>query len=194
MAKCEAKTKSGTLCQINAMPNGRCYRHGGASTGAPKGNKNALKHGAYSKFYTDDELGQLDDISTADLESELKLCKVQLIRALKAADKQALADDNKQLDLVGQATQVVKNGESISRQEINKKYAKTDYAGIIDRLVGRIQSLTQAMQDMGVKAIDYQMKMIELETIKSAMGDSEVQPVKIVIQVEDGRINDKPET
>ena len=190
MAKCEAKTKSGTLCQINAMPNGRCYRHGGASTGAPKGNKNALKHGAYSKFYTDDEIGQLDDISTADIESELKLCKVQLIRALNAADKQSSFDDSKQLDLVGQSTQVVKNGEQISRQEISKKYAKTDYAGIIDRLIGRIQSLTQTMQDMSIKALDYEMKAIELESIRSLAGDADVQPVKIVIQVEDGRLDD----
>jgi uncharacterized protein YjcR len=30
------------------MPNGRCRMHGGMSTGAPKGNKNALKHGRYT--------------------------------------------------------------------------------------------------------------------------------------------------
>jgi uncharacterized protein YjcR len=30
------------------MPNGRCRLHGGKSTGAPRGNKNALKHGRYS--------------------------------------------------------------------------------------------------------------------------------------------------
>jgi hypothetical protein len=30
------------------MPNGRCRMHGGPSPGAPKGNKNALKHGRYS--------------------------------------------------------------------------------------------------------------------------------------------------
>jgi hypothetical protein len=29
------------------MPNGRCRMHGGLSTGAPKGNQNALKHGRY---------------------------------------------------------------------------------------------------------------------------------------------------
>jgi uncharacterized protein YjcR len=31
------------------MPNGRCRMHGGKSTGAPKGNKNAWKHGNYSE-------------------------------------------------------------------------------------------------------------------------------------------------
>jgi len=31
------------------MPNGRCRMHGGLSPGAPRGNKNALKHGLYTK-------------------------------------------------------------------------------------------------------------------------------------------------
>jgi uncharacterized protein YjcR len=30
------------------MKNGRCRMHGGLSTGAPQGNKNAFKHGQYS--------------------------------------------------------------------------------------------------------------------------------------------------
>jgi uncharacterized protein YjcR len=30
------------------MSNDRCRMHGGLSSGAPKGNKNALKHGRYS--------------------------------------------------------------------------------------------------------------------------------------------------
>jgi hypothetical protein len=29
------------------MPNGRCRLHGGLSPGAPKGNRNAFKHGRY---------------------------------------------------------------------------------------------------------------------------------------------------
>jgi hypothetical protein len=30
------------------MPNGRCRMHGGMSPGAPKGNRNAFKHGRYT--------------------------------------------------------------------------------------------------------------------------------------------------
>jgi hypothetical protein len=30
------------------MPNGRCRMHGGMSPGAPRGNKNAFKHGRYT--------------------------------------------------------------------------------------------------------------------------------------------------
>jgi hypothetical protein len=46
--RCGAKTRRGTECQSPAMPNGRCRMHGGTSPGAPKGNRNAWKHGHYS--------------------------------------------------------------------------------------------------------------------------------------------------
>jgi uncharacterized protein YjcR len=46
--RCGAKTRTGTPCRSPAMPNGRCRMHGGKSSGAPKGNSNALKHGHYS--------------------------------------------------------------------------------------------------------------------------------------------------
>lgn len=47
-AICGAKTRRGTPCKTSPMKNGRCRMHGGKSTGAPKGNQNALKHGRYS--------------------------------------------------------------------------------------------------------------------------------------------------
>lgn len=47
--RCGAKTRSGIPCKSPAMANGRCRMHGGKSTGPPKGNKNALKHGFYTK-------------------------------------------------------------------------------------------------------------------------------------------------
>lgn len=43
--RCGARTRT---AQSPAMPNGRCRMHGGKSPGAPKGNKNALKHGSYT--------------------------------------------------------------------------------------------------------------------------------------------------
>src|SRR5712664_1581054 len=46
--RCGARTRSESPCQSPAMPNGRCRMHGGLSPGAPKGNKNALKHGLYA--------------------------------------------------------------------------------------------------------------------------------------------------
>jgi hypothetical protein len=46
--RCGARTRRGSRCRSPAMPNGRCRLHGGKSPGAPKGNKNAFKHGRYS--------------------------------------------------------------------------------------------------------------------------------------------------
>src|SRR5882762_2023880 len=46
--RCRARTRSGKPCQSPSMPNGRCRMHGGLSPGAPKGNKNAFKHGHYT--------------------------------------------------------------------------------------------------------------------------------------------------
>jgi hypothetical protein len=37
---------------IAGNANGRCRMHGGTSPGAPKGNKNALKHGRYKSEST----------------------------------------------------------------------------------------------------------------------------------------------
>ena len=49
-ARCGAKTRQGTPCRSPAVAGKeRCRMHGGAKgSGAPKGNKNALKHGLYT--------------------------------------------------------------------------------------------------------------------------------------------------
>ncbi|WP_417592069.1 HGGxSTG domain-containing protein [Parasphingorhabdus sp.] len=42
-------TRKGTECQSPAVKGKkRCRMHGGTNPGAPKGNRNAWKHGAYS--------------------------------------------------------------------------------------------------------------------------------------------------
>lgn len=46
--RCGAKTRRGTPCGGPAMANGRCRMHGGNNPGAPKGNRNAWKHGLRS--------------------------------------------------------------------------------------------------------------------------------------------------
>jgi len=46
--RCGARTRQRRPCQGMAMANGRCRMHGGGSPGAPKGNRNAWKHGYYS--------------------------------------------------------------------------------------------------------------------------------------------------
>jgi uncharacterized protein YjcR len=48
--RCGAHSRrSGKRCENGAMRNGRCRMHGEKATGAPKGNRNAWKHGNYSE-------------------------------------------------------------------------------------------------------------------------------------------------
>ena len=49
--RCGAKTRKGSACRSPAVwGKKRCRMHGGAyGSGAPKGNRNAFKHGYYSK-------------------------------------------------------------------------------------------------------------------------------------------------
>jgi len=49
--KCLARTRKETLCEkLPIKGKKRCRMHGGAeNSGAPKGNKNAFKHGHYSE-------------------------------------------------------------------------------------------------------------------------------------------------
>lgn len=50
VSKCGAYSRrTGKPCRQPAMKNGRCRIHGGKSTGPPKGNQNALKHGFYTR-------------------------------------------------------------------------------------------------------------------------------------------------
>lgn len=47
--RCGARTRSGTPCRAPAISGAeRCRMHGGKGSGAPKGNRNALKHGLYT--------------------------------------------------------------------------------------------------------------------------------------------------
>ena len=49
--RCGARTRSGMPCRSPAVKGKkRCRMHGGAKgSGAPRGNKNALKHGGYTR-------------------------------------------------------------------------------------------------------------------------------------------------
>ena len=96
--KCGAKTKAGTPCKLTAghgtdhVGAGKCKLHGGASDGAPEGNQNAVKHGAYSAIIRErlspDEQEVFDRIpTTSDLEGELRINRFKLLRLLEDVEQ-----------------------------------------------------------------------------------------------------------
>ena len=67
------------------MENGRCRMHGGKSTGPPKKNKNARKHGLFAKYLPDETLEIMDSINEINpldiLWTNIKMQYASIIRA-----------------------------------------------------------------------------------------------------------------
>lgn len=101
MGQCTATSKrTGERCKRFCAPGKKvCKWHGGASNGAPKGSKNALKHGAYEKITREtmfaDEITYADSVNTEPvsiLEEQLRVLKVKELRIAKRMKAAMLAE------------------------------------------------------------------------------------------------------
>lgn len=99
--QCTAKSKqTGERCKKPCVPGKKvCHWHGGRSKGAPKGNKNALKHGAFQRvdrlICFDDELKlvnglPLDPIET--LKEQIKILRIKELRIAKRMKESLIAE------------------------------------------------------------------------------------------------------
>lgn len=103
MGQCTATSKrTGERCKQLCAPGKKvCKWHGGASKGAPKGSKNALKHGAYEKITREtmfaDEVEYADsvDIDPASvLEEQLRILRVKELRIARRMKEAMLAEQD----------------------------------------------------------------------------------------------------
>jgi hypothetical protein len=143
IVECGAKTRAGGRCKAPAMKNGRCRVHGGQSTGAPKGNANAVKHGFYSDALRDDEERELyGRAAPGSVDDEIRLAKVKLFRYVKASGSVELQD------MVDGALEVIrKQGEDMRGVDYDRrelKVAAPDYADLIIRTLDLIRKLELA--------------------------------------------------
>lgn len=123
------------------MANGRCRVHGGASTGAPKSNKNAAKPGSiYSAYLTDEEKAIAADLRLGNVDEELRLTRIRLMRALKLESERA---DTAELD-----SEVERDGAENVTAKFERHLKVRDYAGLIDRLTARIAMLEKTRSDL----------------------------------------------
>jgi hypothetical protein len=104
---CGARTKSKAgKCQRVAgwgtdhLGAGKCKLHGGASKGAPKGSQNALKHGVYSKLFTEAEMDAAKAMQ-GSVDSELAIARLQFARLIHQMQQQG---DAPMLDVVEDKT------------------------------------------------------------------------------------------
>ena len=103
MGQCTATSKrTGERCKRFCAPGKKvCKWHGGASNGAPKGSKNALKHGAYEKITREtmfaDEVEYADSVDTdpaSVLEEQLRILKVKELRIARRMKEGMLAEQD----------------------------------------------------------------------------------------------------
>jgi hypothetical protein len=89
--KCDAKTQSGGRCRRAPMPNGRCYKHGGATPVGPASPH--FKHGRHSVLLKDIKgLGAhyeraLADPDLLNLDGEIALVDARLASLLEKVQK-----------------------------------------------------------------------------------------------------------
>lgn len=127
--ECGAKTRSGEPCKNSPLiGKKRCKLHGGKSTGSPSSATNAIKHGIYAKKLSPAERIKVDELQSGSVDDELTLCRILLGRALQKEKKHGA-----ELELVK-----VTVTPAAERQV---QFKRRDYEGIVDRLVGRIESL-----------------------------------------------------
>ena len=148
---CGAKTRAGKPCQNAAMANGRCRMHGGKSTGAPKNNQNSVKAGAlYSDYYTDEEKLLAEELELESIDAELRWCKIRLNRALKLEAEQAA--EAVELERIVETPALVGGVPITDDPDVppvqQKTFVRKDYEPIIQRLLGRIESLTLTRQKL----------------------------------------------
>lgn len=82
--RCTGVTASGSPCRNYAMPDSsRCRSHrdrelGPRAVGAPKGNRNAVTHGFYSQYLTQDDLLAMATATGGDLLDEVAFTRVMI--------------------------------------------------------------------------------------------------------------------
>lgn len=184
MSLCGAKTRNGGTCKKNALiGKTRCKLHGGKSTGAPKGNKNNLKAGGiYSQFLTDEERAISAEMELGSLDEELKLCKIRLMRALKAeAEQQAQVEEFNKLELEALNESPSLIGGLPDNDEIiqTKQFRRRDYGTIIDRLIARIESLETRRASLIQMSLDAERKKFELDKISKSDTSTTTAPIRI---------------
>lgn len=149
---CGARTRSGAPCKRAPMEGKtRCKLHGGASTGAPKGNSNAVKHGFYSDALLPEERLLYERAEVGNLDDEIRLARVKLHRFVRLSGSLELQD------LVDGALEVArKSGMAydfatkemapFEKQEI--KAAAPNYAELIIKQLDIIRKLELARVEL----------------------------------------------
>lgn len=185
---CGAKTRAGTPCRRPAgwgtdhVGEGRCKLHGGKSTGAPKGNQNAKKHGFFSKYIPQETLeimGMLEEKSPADLIwDQIMIQYAAIIRAqsiMFVTDKDEMIKELKK----------EKHSESGSEVEYEFQFAWDRQATFLNaqsRAMSELRSLIKQFNEMATEDDERRLK---LEHMQAQIDKTKAETERLVKEKED---------
>jgi uncharacterized protein YjcR len=152
--KCRAKTRTGGSCRQAAgwgtghAGVGRCKLHGGASSGPPEGNKNAVTTGAYESIFfnrltdTERELyGRMDLSPRAQAEEEIRLLTIREGRMLERIEE--LLGSREELGAVETTTETGRR----ARGEVDVATVRSE--ATLERVQRVEEALTRVQQRKG---------------------------------------------
>lgn len=158
---CNARTRDGGYCanrkgfRTGNLGEGRCFLHGGLSTGAPKGSGNAEKHGLYSDrgMYYDRRSEDEKEWIDAVVESLLvdapfdyeNFAKVEMVRNI-AIDMHKLRRANDYIDDKG----VVHKDKTVGYTDDGRPI-KVDEENVLNVAYDRLnRTLTKQLKELGI--------------------------------------------
>lgn len=172
---CGAKTRNGEPCKNYAMANGRCRMHGGKSTGpkdkvkaaeSQKKNKNAEKHGLFSKYLPEETNDIIEIINTMDrldlLWENIKIQAAAIIRSQKIMYVKDREDKDKDI------TKVIEGDLSIDEfQVITAGERQANFLQSQSRAMTALSGMIKQYEELARVALKEETDKARLEQIKA---------------------------
>lgn len=146
---CGAKNRQGQPCQRPpSKGKARCKLHGGAT---PKGQRNAVKHGIYTKTLSDEERALYDTIEIGSLDHEIRFAKIMLNRAIET-NAAVREDPNSTKNLAGfeltEITRQTGDPGGGGKGKTNLTSRRADLTAVIITLMGRIAGMEKTRAEL----------------------------------------------
>src|SRR5690625_3652526 len=158
------------------MENGRCRMHGGKSTGPPKKNKNARKHGLFAKYLPDETLEIMDsnnEINPLDiLWTNIKMQYASIIRA-----QQIMYVENKD-DHTTFKTHEKRDDFGVSEQvEVHASWDKqATFMNSLSRSMAELRNMLKQYVELSTRDDD---RLLEIERMRAIIDKNKAEVDKL---------------
>lgn len=184
---CGAKTRAsgGHPCGLpagwgtNHPGVGKCKLHGGASTGAPKKNKNAEKHGLFSKYLPEESMEIMDAIEDEEtIELLWDNIKIQYAAIIRAQKIMYVEDKNEIIKVITKETPDVTEYEYQMAWDRYEKFLTSQSRAmtILAQMISKYEELANSEQRLKAEKLKAEIEKIkgtgaEIEDMTEIIGD-----------------------